>query len=619
MTMSSSLTTPAENGQVADSRACARETLNWLALVFFDRDNWGKLINLSETGMAFEFSQPPATRQLSTFVLEAMSPQPSQPGGALRTGSIQTDGQIIWTQDSEKTAGVRFADDSGHTRQQIKQWLSLELLPSSPKPGNGSTTIALEPEPQVEPEPQANPPLKPEPGFPSAPQPEAELASEPVPDAGSPEIVPASPDAPSDAPRLEHPPLEASYRPLSGCTPFPQEVAEHKPDPRPLEPVHVLPHVDLASLRTESPDESHAGDSGCQPQEEPVEHSDEQAVLLRLAAVGSAIPHHPGAPHEPPLRPRVTPPPHPPEPLRPRPTKVSAAALPKRPVEDAPARLSPRLIRVALLSLAGSLAALAAFAALTLAWGRRHQLASLFAGVQKTFFSKSAPSAPGPLAAPAAPGKPFQVEVLDANNKRWLLTFDHASAPAKTAAVSAPPVAPAAAKKPLHARQDISAKPPLLPPVNLAAPAPTHAVRTADAQDATPPAVDATALPAHAGVSSADLLGGILPSPPQPAPVAPQPPPTVRVGGQIVWPRLISSVPPEYPSLARARRLTGDVLLDVLIDDAGKVSDMKVLSGPVLLRDAAMDALRQWRYEPARLNGQPTPIHMQVTIKFRAQ
>src|SRR5713226_3031150 len=106
---------------------------------------------------------------------------------------------------------------------------------------------------------------------------------------------------------------------------------------------------------------------------------------------------------------------------------------------------------------------------------------------------------------------------------------------------------------------------------------------------------------------------------PPPAPVAPQPPPTVRVGGQIVWPRLISSVPPEYPSLARARRLTGDVLLDVLIDAAGKVSDMKVLSGPVLLRDAAMDALRQWRYEPARLNGQPTPIHMQVTIKFRAQ
>jgi len=117
MTMSSSLTTPAENGQLADRRACTRETLNWLALVFFDRDNWGKLINLSETGMAFEFSQPPATRQLSTFVLEAMSPQPSQPGGALRTGSIQIDGQIIWTQDSEKMAGVRFADDSGRTRQ----------------------------------------------------------------------------------------------------------------------------------------------------------------------------------------------------------------------------------------------------------------------------------------------------------------------------------------------------------------------------------------------------------------------------------------------------------------------------------------------------------------------
>ncbi len=617
MTMSSSLTTPTENGQLADRRACARETLNWLALVFFDRDNWGKLINLSETGMAFEFSLPPATRQLSTFVLEAMSPQPSQPGGALRTGSIQTDGQIIWTQDSEKTAGVRFADDSGHTRQQIRQWLSLELLPSSPKPANGSTSIALEPEPQVEPESQANPPLQPEPGLPPAPQPEAELPSEPVLEADSPEIVPAPIDDPSDAPRLEHPPLEASFPPLSACSQFPRKVAEHKPDPRSVEPVDVLASVDLAWLRTESPDDSHARDSGCQPQEEPVEHSGEAAALPGLAAVGSAIPHHSRALHDPSHQPRRTPAPHAFEPPRPRPAKVSAAALPKRPAQGAPARLNPRLVRVALLSFAGGIAALAVFAALNLAWGRRHQLASLFAGVQKTFFSKPAPSAPAPLAAPTAPVRPFQVEVLDANNKRWLLTFDHASVPAKSAAAPAPPAASAAPKNPLQDLRNVSAKPPLLPSINLAAPTLPHAVRTAHAQDATPPAV-AAAIPAHAGVSSVDLLVGILPSAPQPAPVAPQPPPTMRVGGQIVRPRLISSVPPEYPSLARARRLTGDVLVDVLIDDAGKASDMKVLSGPFLLRDAATDALRQWRYEPARLDGQPTPIHVQVTLKFRA-
>src|SRR5712664_1360947 len=135
-----------------------------------------------------------------------MSPQPSQPGGALRTGSIQIDGQIIWTQDSEKMAGVRFADDSGRTRHQIKQWLSLELLSTSPA-SNGSTIIAVEPQPQVDPEPQANPPLQPDPELPAAPQPEAELPSEPVPEADSPEMVSGALDEPSGAPRLEHPPV----------------------------------------------------------------------------------------------------------------------------------------------------------------------------------------------------------------------------------------------------------------------------------------------------------------------------------------------------------------------------------------------------------------------------
>ena len=102
-TTSPAATSQAAGGESADRRGHPRETLHWLALVFFD-DNWGRLINLSETGMAFEFSQPPATRDVFTFALETISPQPAQPGGALSSISIQTEGQVIWTQDSEKTA-----------------------------------------------------------------------------------------------------------------------------------------------------------------------------------------------------------------------------------------------------------------------------------------------------------------------------------------------------------------------------------------------------------------------------------------------------------------------------------------------------------------------------------
>lgn len=61
--------------------------------------------------------------------------------------------------------------------------------------------------------------------------------------------------------------------------------------------------------------------------------------------------------------------------------------------------------------------------------------------------------------------------------------------------------------------------------------------------------------------------------------------------------------------------LQGEVTLDVLIDSTGRVAAVKPLSGPVALQEAAMDALRQWKYEPARLNGQPVSMHLSVAMK----
>ena len=74
---------------------------------------------------------------------------------------------------------------------------------------------------------------------------------------------------------------------------------------------------------------------------------------------------------------------------------------------------------------------------------------------------------------------------------------------------------------------------------------------------------------------------------------------------------------PAYPNFARSIGLQGDITVDALIDATGRVTTMKPLSGPVPLQEAAMDALRQWIYEPARLNGQPVSTHMAVTVKFR--
>lgn len=93
----------------------------------------------------------------------------------------------------------------------------------------------------------------------------------------------------------------------------------------------------------------------------------------------------------------------------------------------------------------------------------------------------------------------------------------------------------------------------------------------------------------------------------------------VPVGGDVKPAHLISSVPPSYPALAKTQHVSGDVRVDALVDATGRVTTMKVVSGPSLLHQAAMDALRQWKYQAATLDGKAVPMHLTVTIQFRLQ
>ncbi|MCU1241661.1 MAG: hypothetical protein JWO71_2387 [Candidatus Acidoferrum typicum] len=93
----------------------------------------------------------------------------------------------------------------------------------------------------------------------------------------------------------------------------------------------------------------------------------------------------------------------------------------------------------------------------------------------------------------------------------------------------------------------------------------------------------------------------------------------VMVGGDVKPARMISSVPPVYPALAKTQHVAGDVRVDALVDATGRVTAMKVVSGPSLLHQAAMDSLRQWKYQAATLDGKPVPMHLTVTIQFRLQ
>jgi periplasmic protein TonB len=90
----------------------------------------------------------------------------------------------------------------------------------------------------------------------------------------------------------------------------------------------------------------------------------------------------------------------------------------------------------------------------------------------------------------------------------------------------------------------------------------------------------------------------------------------VRVGGSLQESKCIFRVSPVYPDLARRTRTTGTVVLEATIDEEGNVSGLKILSGHPFLNEAALDAVRQWKYSPTVLNGEPMPVQALVTVIF---
>jgi TonB family protein len=141
---------------------------------------------------------------------------------------------------------------------------------------------------------------------------------------------------------------------------------------------------------------------------------------------------------------------------------------------------------------------------------------------------------------------------------------------------------------------------------------------TAQRNDATAdgtPSLD----PTSGGVTfSGNALPGVISSSSMAAPAEPtiQPEGPVVIGGKVAEPRLISRVLPTYPLNAKQAGIGGDVVIKTTIDQKGSVVDMHVVSGPLMLRQAALDALRRWKYEPSKLDGQPIAVQMLVTIKF---
>jgi protein TonB len=90
----------------------------------------------------------------------------------------------------------------------------------------------------------------------------------------------------------------------------------------------------------------------------------------------------------------------------------------------------------------------------------------------------------------------------------------------------------------------------------------------------------------------------------------------IRVGGMVQAANILSRISPSYPPLAKQARISGAVKLEGIIAKDGTVQQLKVISGHPLLVPAAVDAVKQWRYRPTRLNGEPVEVIAPIEVNF---
>lgn len=101
----------------------------------------------------------------------------------------------------------------------------------------------------------------------------------------------------------------------------------------------------------------------------------------------------------------------------------------------------------------------------------------------------------------------------------------------------------------------------------------------------------------------------------------PPPPPTkapsrIRVGGNVQAASLVNKVTPQYPPIAKTAHVSGTVILHAIIAKDGSIQELQYMSGPPLLMKSAMDAVREWRYKPTMLNGDPVEVDTTISVVF---
>jgi periplasmic protein TonB len=214
-----------------------------------------------------------------------------------------------------------------------------------------------------------------------------------------------------------------------------------------------------------------------------------------------------------------------------------------------------------------------------------------------------------PVAASAVPAKESRSAAPEATLQSAGSSGDASSASVNTVTALAPAITPVETTRRLVVLSSKMSMPVHISRSDLyTAPEPPAAVGDE-------PASAVPQLNGEAPGSANELLSGTVPKLPPP------PPPVAENAGNPAAPltpaRLISSVQPVYPSLAKQAHIEGNVIIEARIDASGKVVGMIVLSGSSVLREAAREALAKWNFQPAQRGDQPTPSSVVVTVRFK--
>ena len=117
------------------------------------------------------------------------------------------------------------------------------------------------------------------------------------------------------------------------------------------------------------------------------------------------------------------------------------------------------------------------------------------------------------------------------------------------------------------------------------------------------------------GGSSSGVIGGLFGGQSGPK-VQAAVPKKVNISAGVAVGMLIQKTPPLYPPIAKAARVSGTVVLQATISKTGSIENLHVVSGPAMLQQAALDAVKSWRYRPYLLNNEPVEVETTVNVIF---